>query len=530
MKAIYIFLACCTVALNMSAQDIKRENISPAKLRKIEGTLEEVVTKIGFKKGECAPYNNVTCIEHYNEAKSFFERGELTEEGVLKYTDLLANDIWVVNEEEVNAIYNPSFCILEIPGRTSSPITGWKVSDATKPNAKTGPTGASSIMVDARFKNFNNKDKGTNEFSSAARFRFSETMNYSSKHSQYIYGEEVGYTLPLDENTAYYVVADYGLYSALSNPNSKHSFTFKVFTPSGIELKSSDYECYIPALDTTQTSLHEMHFQFTTSVSGNYKVSISNTDVNDEFDLLISNIEFLTVPDSLTKNAPTLTDPIYDLDADGNCFTRDCKVDKIQCDESYGIEGNSYVKITPTSADARPVVAYNVPQPLLQGRRYEVKVRMAPNTELIDFALPNCISIDYGQKGQPHRFMVNSDSEMLNLPSDRLFVAGGKKSEDITYVINADTDMDDAFIQIKSEVTGSLAELYSDTICLEKITVKEIEKEIIVTDIAQIPDGEAKIDAIYAPNGMKRNKPQAGLNIIRMTDGTMRKVFYKKDL
>lgn len=54
-----------------------------------------------------------------------------------------------------------------------------------------------------------------------------------------------------------------------------------------------------------------------------------------------------------------------------------------------------------------------------------------------------------------------------------------------------------------------------------------VEYEYEQSDIEAVEHSPLNIEQYYTPDGMRIDKPQRGLNIVRMSDGTTRKVLAK---
>lgn len=97
---------------------------------------------LGFETGQYAPYNNVTVLEAYAQAKAIVEGTAVpsTQVEVDAITATLTTPTWTANVADVDAIYNPDFSLIEgewePEGWTRTNSWGAKVSDAASSTGK----------------------------------------------------------------------------------------------------------------------------------------------------------------------------------------------------------------------------------------------------------------------------------------------------------------------------------------------------------------------------------------------------------
>jgi len=318
-------------------------------IRRFEELLQYAKTRqIGFNAEEYAPYRNIQVMKDAEEAQKYRECGYLAEETVLCYINALAKTNWVVNETEVNAIYNGDFTILENPGRASSPIIAWNIHDVTKPNAKTGPTGASSIMVDLRFEFFG-VIGNNNCFPSAARFRFLDTKNYCSTYSRYVYGETPWYEMPLKgsvrDDEGKYVPSTYtfsGRCGVYSSWESSHNFIVDIVDPDDEAIVSQTIETHLPALDTLTHDYKTFDVKFTTVKAGNYKIRIRNADVMDDWDLVLADLSLKSSDASISNENNNVT-AIDDINVAAS-YNKIYTLEGIEVKDESKIRSGIYIK------------------------------------------------------------------------------------------------------------------------------------------------------------------------------------------
>ena len=69
--------------------------------------------------------------------------------------------------------------------------------------------------------------------------------------------------------------------------------------------------------------------------------------------------------------------------------------DTIVCSESLNVPGNTYYKFMASAASTMPKISYQIDQPLLRGKEYEVEIVMAPDAENDTLPLPAKLRISY---------------------------------------------------------------------------------------------------------------------------------------
>ncbi len=130
--------------------------------------------KLGFEKGEYAPYNNVEALITLKEAKAIDQKYEyLAQEDVQTAINTLTSAIWTANTEEVNAVYDGSFDLTtDTEGNYIVPV-GW-----------------TNLGYNTRV--YNSTNMGNNAGVNAT----SQTACMFAKFTTE-YGTETGYTMPL---------------------------------------------------------------------------------------------------------------------------------------------------------------------------------------------------------------------------------------------------------------------------------------------------------------------------------------------
>ena len=135
---------------------------------------------LGFDAGEYAPYNNVDVIAALTAANAVDQEAENTKEYVQGITTALTNATWTANEDEVNAIYDGQFATTAA-NSTSGDITlpGWTKVGGIRLLVKDATTDPGLTYTDGQ----------------AAVFSWGGTT--------LTYGEQTGYTLPLNKYSVY---------------------------------------------------------------------------------------------------------------------------------------------------------------------------------------------------------------------------------------------------------------------------------------------------------------------------------------
>ena len=239
---------------------------------------------LGFEENEYAPYNNVAALEALAAAKAIDPEatGGNVKETVQKVTTDLTGVSWVVNEEEVNAFFDGAFASAEADGAPA----GWRMSN----NSLGGSYHSRAFVGDSRLAEFN-------ETNSGLFLRFDGTN--SSRGSMYFYGDTEGYTMPLKENTTYYVKVDFAGWGSTGKP-----LRINLTGPEGFTALSQQYNTTFKA-DSEDKTPQQFFIVFTTTAAGNYVVNFQTpgSDSNTH-NVIISNCElFKAKPVEITIKA-----------------------------------------------------------------------------------------------------------------------------------------------------------------------------------------------------------------------------------
>ncbi len=145
----------------------------------------------GFDAGEYAPYNYVEVLAALAEAKAIDQEANNSQVTIQGLTATLNGATWTANTEEVNAIWDPSF---EHQYSTTGNV---------QPIAWTGTSGHDDAYNVRWMWNVN---------SNAGLAATSSNKALFTKFGAF-YGQQDGYTLPLNENTYYTIAFKYGGWS-----------------------------------------------------------------------------------------------------------------------------------------------------------------------------------------------------------------------------------------------------------------------------------------------------------------------------
>ena len=152
----------------------------------VEGQLGEL--SLGFDIGEYAPYNLIEISSALSEAKAIDQDTNNSQADVQGLTETLTNATWAANAEEVNGIWDPSFSY------------SYSTSGNVKPIAWTGTSGHDNA-TDVRWM-----------WDSSSNAGLTATTSGKALFTKFgaFYGNQEGYTLPLNENEYYTLSFVYG--------------------------------------------------------------------------------------------------------------------------------------------------------------------------------------------------------------------------------------------------------------------------------------------------------------------------------
>jgi hypothetical protein len=241
--------------------------------------------KIGFEKDEYAVYNNYASIKILNDAKAINQSNKNGKAEVEAITAALTGATWVINTEEMNAVYDGTFAAATNDGAPA----GWTMSN----NTLGGSMHSRAFVGDDRLSEFNSSKSGF-------FMRFDGTN--STRGSMYYYGQTSGYTMPLKANTAYRLTADFTNWGTDNEKPLQLNITGPNSFSTSQELNSTKDAAV--GSDTPD----KFDILFKTTDAGNYEISFQCPGSDDnKHNVLVSNI-------ILKKPAPeaiTITDANY---------------------------------------------------------------------------------------------------------------------------------------------------------------------------------------------------------------------------
>lgn len=222
---------------------------------------------LGFEEGEYAPYTNVEAAVAYNAAKAINQSVPNVASVVETVTNNLNNATWTaINTEEMNAVYDGTFANAENNGAPA----GWTMSS----NTLGGTQHSRAFVGEDRLAEFNDTKSGL-------FIRFDDTN--SGKGAMYYYGKTDGYTMPLKENTTYYVSVDFDGWGSKGN-----NLRMNVTGPNNF----SEYSTVKTAHDADKENETPQNntIVFTTGAAGDYVISFQNPGASVNQMAIVSNI------------------------------------------------------------------------------------------------------------------------------------------------------------------------------------------------------------------------------------------------
>lgn len=225
--------------------------------------------QVGFGSGEYAPYNNVEVLSALAVVKTM-------NPNVANFSEAcqtLAEGTWVVNTEEMNAVYDGTFAHAENNGAPA----GWTMSNGTLG----GSLHSRAFVGDDRLSEFNNTKSGF-------FIRFDGTN--SNRGSLYYYGREDGYTMPLKEGANYRLTVDATGWNSTGKP-----LVLRVTGPSGFTAVDQQIKTESKA-ETEDKKPQQFVIDFTATVAGNYEFYFQCPGSDDNKHIaVISNISLMRV-------------------------------------------------------------------------------------------------------------------------------------------------------------------------------------------------------------------------------------------
>ena len=159
-----------------------------------------------------------------------------------------------------------------------------------------------------------------------------------------------------------------------------------------------------------------------------------------------------------------------------------CQIDAVECAASYGIDGNKYIKTTPTGSN--PKVGYDLPFTLLPNRIYNVSVTIAANTEDAGDTRPNRFRLYLYRNGVAEGTQIANPQTSTEEVPDFIFVYGGQKSETFTFQLDTHDEANIAdVLQLASQVLAEDRNYYSNVLRLAKISISSTAEDAVPGDV-----------------------------------------------
>ena len=264
------FRVTSTTLYNKSSTSEEVAGPAIADLESVPALLAEAEThQIGFEYGEYAPYNNVDVVKALAVVKAMNPNAA----GFSEACQTLAEAKWVMNEEEVNAVYDGTFAHAENNGAPA----GWTMSNGTLG----GDLHSRAFVGDNRLSEFN-------ETCSGFFIRFDGTN--SNRGSLYFYGREEGYTMPLKAGANYRLIVDATGWNSTGKP-----LVLRVTGPNGFTAVDQQIKTESKA-QTEDKTPQQFVIDFTATVAGNYEFYFQCPGSDDNKHIaIVSNISLTRV-------------------------------------------------------------------------------------------------------------------------------------------------------------------------------------------------------------------------------------------
>ena len=427
-----------------------------------------------------------------------------------------------------NLIYNPNFSLVR--ENSYCELTGWEVYDPSVSNPRTGGMGATSATSDRMWTKFYNAkgsvnlDGEENTFSTAARFMFLESPNsFCSSSSQYVYGNSTGYELMLEPNQLYRFYAELGY----ENEGEKGSVIFEIVNnKTGHKVLSKIIESQVCFTDTTQLPQSFLTYFKTDDASANesYKLVVRNSNPNDYWTLVMSNLALRKWYDNPNDEEPITNEPTDSVNIDITEVNKEESENTTTPVVSQTEEGEPCYVYEPEDATKNQTISFNIPvEVVVAGNKYYVVIVLVPADEAK--ARPTYLTFEL--KGVPHKLY-----DRPSVPADNVtnvlgsYLYSGEKEERLVYEFTSDVDFKSASINISTDNPKDGNTNYTSAIGLKQISfAAENDNSTAIETVASeqtdvIPVG------IYNASGVKVSSFQKGVNIVRFSDGSVRKVQY----
>ncbi|MBO4662929.1 MAG: hypothetical protein J5663_00780, partial [Bacteroidaceae bacterium] len=433
--------------------------------------------------------------------------------------------------ETTDLIYNPNFSLVR--ENCFCELIGWKVYDETVPNPRTGCLGATSATSSWFWTRFDNDfwsaessvnlDGVKNWHSTAATFVFPEkpTM-FCSSSSEYVYGDLVGYEMLLEPNQTYIFRTQLGY----ENEGEKGSVAFEfVNKNTGHKVLSSIIEPQICVTDTYRMpKIYEMRFKTDDASSKEpYKLVVKNANTNDHWNLVMSNLYLfkwyensnVVEPVKLTESADTVKVDITtpNVESSENTTAPVVTEDK---------DGEKCYVYNPVDETKNQTVSFTVPvETVVAGNKCYVVIDLVPT----DDTRIRATYYSFGLKGMPHKMLDRPSfpaNEMTSVLGSYLYT--GDKEERLVFEFTLPDDLDDVEIVISTQNPAETGSDCTSAIGLKQVSLTSDDE----TTAIEIVNNQKKVvpTEIHTMSGVKVSSLQKGINIVRFSDGSVKKVMY----
>ncbi len=283
--------------------------------------------RIGFNINEYSTYDNRELIVAHNSAKKYLEdNGTVLDDGHHRLTKYQINlyikaledeSKWIMQDGDVNCVHNPNFWLVK--ENYYAELPGWTIHDTGVANPKIGGFGITCATATSEFTKFNNiagsinLDGKENIFSTAAKFVFdNNSFGFCSPKSVYYYGEEDGLEMPLDPDQEYSFTAQLGYFTE----GQKGSVTFDIVDEGNHSVLDKPFVvepkiCVTDTMKIPETYMFTFHTNKASSSYVNtlanynnlkkYKLVVKNTDPNNIWTMVISNIKLYRWPNAIME-------------------------------------------------------------------------------------------------------------------------------------------------------------------------------------------------------------------------------------
>ena len=426
-----------------------------------------------------------------------------------------------------NLIKNPTFSLVE--PYAYGPLYGWTIYDTSVKNPLTGGLGASSATAESTWKRFDNAGEGK-KYSTAATFVFPEKANYfCSSKSEYVYGDSEGYELLLEPNSGYVFNAQVGYLSEGKEGSVEFSVVNKA---TDRVVMSSVFSPSVCVSDTTKIpESFAMIFKTDEALDAeNYKIVLKNANPNNYWTMVMSNL-YLVKLQLENDDEPTIptnesADTVKVDIATPNTASSENTTTPVVTENKDGEKCYVY---NPEDETKNQTVSFTVPvETVAAGNKYYVVIDLVPTDE----ARIRATYYSFGLKGMPHKTYTRPSTpanEETNVLGSYLYT--GDKEERLVFEFTLPEDMDAVEILISTHNPAESASDCTSAIGLKQVSLttgKETKAGNNATTAIEIANNQKQVvpTEIYTMSGVKVSSLQKGINIIRFSDGTIKKVMY----